>query len=114
MKNYQRVLPRDLFNESKLLEQIGRICLAIHDGKLTQLDFEHDGEAFDIQLSDEGGLYISNLEFLDSKNSPIFFSTNYNSRQKNPLMVLDPETEENLFVFGDSGEFSKHFLEKFA
>lgn len=113
MINYQRALPRDLFNESKLLEQIGRICLAIHDGRLTRLDFEHDGEAFDIQLSDDGELYIANLQFI-SDDTPIYFCTNYNSRNKNPLLVLDPETEENLFVFRDDGKFTSHFLKKFA
>ena len=114
MINYQRVLPRDLFNESKLLEQIGRVCLAIHDGKLNKLKINHDGSAFDIQLSDEGSLYISNLEFLDSDDLPVTFSTTYNSRIKNPLLFFDRCSEEDLDVFEDSGEFTKYFLDLFA
>lgn len=114
MINYQRVLPRDLFNEAKLLEQIGRVCLAIHDGKLNKLEINQDGSAFDIQLSDEGSLYISNLEFLDSEDTPVSFSTTYNSREKNPLLFFDRWTEEDRFVFKDSGEFTKYFLDLFA
>ena len=49
MINYQRVIPRDLFNESKLLQQLGFVCLAIHDYRLTRITFEDSGEAFDIQ-----------------------------------------------------------------
>lgn len=30
---YQRVIPRDLFNEAKLLKCLGRLSLFIHDGK---------------------------------------------------------------------------------
>ena len=113
MINYQRVLPRDLFNESKLLEQIGRVCLAIHDGKLNKLEINHDGSEFDIQLSNEGSLYISNLEFC-SEDLPVTFSTTYNSRIKNPLLFFNRWTEEDRFVFEDSGEFTKYFLDLFA
>ena len=114
MINYQRVLPRDLFNEAKLLEQIGRICLSIHDSQLTGLSFDHDGSSFDIQLSDEGSLYISNLEFLDTEGLPVSFTTNYNSRVKNPLLAHDREAEENYFVFDDQSNFTNRFLEKFT
>ena len=114
MINYQRVLPRDLFNEAKLLEQIGRVCLAIHENVLTRLSFDNDGSSFDIQLSDEGSLYISNLDFLDAENLPVNFTTNYNSRLKNPLLAHDLETEEDYFVFDDQGNFTSQFLKKFA
>ena len=114
MINYQRVLPRDLFNESKLLEQIGRICLSIHDSQLTGLSFDYDGSPFDIQLSDEGSLYISNLEFLDAEGLPVSFMTNYNNRDKNPLLAHDREAEEDYLVFDDRGDFTDRFLKKFA
>jgi hypothetical protein len=113
MNNYQRVFPRDLFNESKLLEQIGRIALAIHENQLRRLTLDHDGSPLDIQLSDEGSLYVSNLKFLDAEELPVTFSTTYNSRIKNPLLFFDRWTEEDRFVFKDSGEFTKYFLEKF-
>ena len=107
---YQRVLPRDLFNESKLLEQIGRICLAIHDNEIA-LNFEHDGEEFDINLTDCGKLYISNISFTNKEGECIAFTTNYNSRDKNPLCVTDPKTEDEFFVFDNIGKFSSSFLE---
>lgn len=114
MSDYQRVLPRDLFNESKLLEQVGRICLAIHDNELTKLSFDHDGSPFDIQLSDEGALYVCNIEFLDVEDLPVSFTTTYNSRAKNPLLTHDIETEEDYLVFDDQGNFTIRFLERFS
>lgn len=114
MSDYQRVLPRDLFNESKLLQQVGRICLAIVDNELTRLSFEHDDSAFDIRLSDKGSLYISNIEFLDVEGLPVSFKTTYNSRAKDPLLTHDVETEEDYLVFNDQGGFTSRFLERFA
>ena len=114
MIDYQRVLPRDLFNEAKLLEQVGRVCLSIHDSKLIPISFEHDGSPFDVQLSDEGSLYISNVVFWDVEGLAVSFWTNYNSRDKNPLLACDHETEEGYFVFDDQGNFTDQFLEKFG
>lgn len=41
--SYRRVLPRDLFNEAKLLKCLGQLSLMIHDGKC-ELRVEHSDE----------------------------------------------------------------------
>ncbi len=46
-QEYTRVIPRDLFNEAKLLKCIGRLVLLIHDGDHNNISFEHDGEPFE-------------------------------------------------------------------
>lgn len=62
---YQRVLPRDLFNESKLLKCIGQLVLLIHDGNCPNgLAFTHhdeDDEPFIIRLMEDGHLTITNI-----------------------------------------------------
>lgn len=61
-RNYFRVLPRDLFNEAKLLKCVGRLCLLIHDRTAPEsLAFEENGEPFRVALLDEGSLTIANL-----------------------------------------------------
>jgi hypothetical protein len=112
MRNYQRVIPRDLFNESKLLQQLGFLCLAIHDWKLSRLKFEDTGNRFDIQLSDEGELSVTNLTFLRGEEA-IRFWINYNSRTKNPLLFENPRTGDPDYVFDDQGEFTSRFFEQF-
>ena len=112
MHSYQRVVPRDLFNESKLLQQLGFLCLAIHDWKIGRLKLEDTGEPFDIQLSDEGELSVTNLTFLRGKEV-ISFWINYNSRIKNPLLFENPRTSDPDYVFDDNGGFTSRFLEQF-
>lgn len=117
MHNYPRVIPRDLFNESKLLQQLGFLCLAIHDRKITRLEVMDTGEPFDIQLSDSGELSVTNLEFLRPNfrqgEETIRFWTNYNSRTKNPLLFENPRTGDPDYVFDDNGEFTSRFFEQF-
>ena len=107
---YGLVLPRDLFNQGKILQQIGKLCLAIHNYELPTLEFELEGDNFDIGLSDSGNLYIGNLIFSMSEN-PIEFYTRYNSRESNPLLTINPVTKEEIYVFTDNGEFTEDFLE---
>ena len=61
---YKRVLPRDLFNEAKLLKCLGRLCLLIEDD-MCKLEYDHDdefAEGFVIgQLQECGGIYPLNL-----------------------------------------------------
>jgi hypothetical protein len=113
---YELVLPRDLFNQSKLLQQLGKLCLAIHDRKVQGISFWYnDGDNFDICLSDAGYLYCDNLLFtLTSNDKPIELYTSYNSRIPNPLLFADPSNGEEMFVFMDDEEdglFTNEFVD---
>lgn len=106
--NYTRVLPRDLFNEAKLLKCIGRLTLLIHD-KIAPigLDFEHDGDSFNIALDDVGNLQITNIRF--SFNDQILtFQTTYNSKANYPLYLIYDYCE--CAVFNENGDFDSDFL----
>lgn len=103
---YIRVIPRDLFNEAKLLKCIGQLTLFIHDGKGMGINFNHDDEAFEIGLNDEGSLSIRNIDFW-IEDYRLIFKTTYNSKRNYPLIC---ETEDNeIDVFDDNGQFTEEF-----
>lgn len=110
---YSRVLPRDLFNEAKLLKCLGKLCLHIHDGNkaLTGLKFEHetiDDEGFIIcQDDNDASLFILNIVFTFNDRE-LYFYTKYNSREDWPLFASfndDHSDEVNVFdLFGNIDE----------
>lgn len=107
---YQRVIPRDLYNESKLLKCIGRLVLLIHDGKeVNGMTFKHDGEPFEIdQLEDDGALYITNLRFI-LKGKQLLFKSAYNSKANYPLYLYFDYCE--YLVFDEAGEYTDEFID---
>lgn len=117
MSSYYRVIPRDLFNEAKLLKCWGQMCLAIHDGRdckgqpvPTGLSTELDDDARGFQVHqnpDTGELYLANLILLlDGHHVPI--ASSYNSRLAYPL-VFEFHGAAG-FVFNEDGSFTKDFL----
>ncbi len=110
MKTYQRVIPRDLFNEAKLLKCMGLLSLKILDG-LTPCSILIDecGEPFKIERTDEGGLYVSNYK-ITVNGIPCHFFTTSNNKEPYPFYVYIHNYEE-IPVFDDAGEFSPEFIE---
>ncbi len=113
--SYFRVIPRDLFNESKLLKCIGRLCLLIHDNKAPEeLSFEEteEGDRFKIELIESGELFVSNLRFYVkgaiNNDGIVTFKTAYNSKEPYPLFMEYCFDETK--VFDDEGEFTEEFL----
>ena len=111
--SYQRILPRDLFNEAKLLKCLGRVSLFIHEGKLPEgfvLSFfgAKQRQDFQIQQTVDGDIYVSNLQFTYKGNwIPVY--TSLNSRANYPLFGV---FEQNPFViFDEEGELDKEFKE---
>jgi hypothetical protein len=103
--NYTRVLPRDLFNEAKLLKCIGRLILLIHDGLTPcKMEFGHNGEPFEIIQDVDGNLSIANVQVL-IKGQPVELYTSPNSKKPYPLWY-DVDTN----VFDDDGNFSSEFV----
>jgi hypothetical protein len=108
---YQRVIPRDLFNEAKLLKCIGRLVLLIHDGDHNNISFEHDGEPFEIyQNQDDGSLSIENIYFSIGEDRLSFY-TNYNSKLNYPLFCTSTQDGETYSVFDEHGNYEPEFIE---
>lgn len=104
---YTRVIPRDLFNESKLLKCIGRLTLLIHDGfAINGMTFEHDGDPFSVALMDDGFLCITNIIF-EMNDENMLFKCQYNSKS-NYSLFLEYDYCDYL-VFDESGDYTKEF-----
>lgn len=110
--SYYRVIPRDLFNEAKLLKCLGQLALVIHDRvKVPRgLSLHHfaEDEGFRIEQDENSGaLYCTNLE-CSSCAGDVSLSLPYNSKDAYPLrFVRDEETEGR--VFNEDGTLSDEF-----
>jgi len=105
---YNRVIPRDLFNEAKLLKCIGRLCLLIHDGFDNGISFEHDGEPFQIGLMDDGFLAVNNIEF-SIGDEYLIIKSQYNAKTNYPLYLEHDYCD--YLVFDEQGEYTQEFKE---
>lgn len=106
--NYTRVLPRDLYNESKLLKCIGRLVLLIEDGHAPYgLQYEHEGEPFEIGLVEDGHLTFTNIHFSIGETE-LFLKTVYNSKNNYPLFLEYDNVDYE--VFDEHGHFTKEFF----
>jgi len=105
--NYERVIPRDLFNEASLLKCVGRLW--IETEKYRSVTFFHDGKAFDIrQDQGDGSIYIDNVRvFIDDISYSAFRPLN--SREPWPLtLVQDTGTGwRQIEVFTDEGKLTE-------
>lgn len=112
--SYQRVIPRDLFNESKLLKCIGQLALIIHDGvnvprelKLSHDDSDYAGFQIE-QNQDSGALYCANIQ-MTFAGQPIELALPYNSKEPYPLNYVVNDDDDGR-VFTDEGKLSHGFL----
>ena len=103
---YRRVIPRDLFNESKLLKCIGKISLLIHEQMIQGLNINHEdsGKGFIVrQHESDGSIFIENVHFFDNNGTPIYFSTALNSRDNWPLEM--EYKDEIYYPINDDGKY---------
>lgn len=113
--SYTRVIPRDLFNESKLLKCLGQLALIAHDGHdgkrqapIMGVEFRDDVDGgFIIEQRQEcGGLFVANLKFTVGLMEVDVF-TAYNSKSPYPLLFDSVEGEGD--VFNDDGTLTDAF-----
>jgi hypothetical protein len=131
--SYTRVLPRDLFNESKLLKCLGQLALNVHDGCAGSLEVKHTGAPFHIkQDPSDGSFYEAGIEwycwipvpppkllgsldrvFSRSWRMPLFFRAPLNSRVSYHLYVTykDDTGDHELAVFEEDGTMTHEFCE---
>lgn len=111
---YERVMPRDFFNEAKLLKCLGQLSLKIHDAdegaKGVVMHFCNSSEGCKIVLCEEGVLIDNNVE-VRIQEEIISVYTTYNSKGVYPLDALFPDFDE-VRVFDESGNFTTEFINK--
>jgi hypothetical protein len=72
---YIRVLPRDLFNEAKLLKCLGQLSLILHDGIgvrwAIRTEHEDSRNGFFIYKTPRDGIFCANLHYFLCKGPPL-------------------------------------------
>lgn len=110
--SYLRVLPRDLFNEAKLLKCLGQLSLILHDGVGIRwpmaLEFLSPSRGFVIdQDPGDASLRCTNLRLM-FRGFEIPLHTNYNSKDPYPLLFTNWDGDEGS-VFDDTGKLAEEF-----
>lgn len=108
---YKRVVPRDLFNEAKLLKCLGKISVSILDNKLHGLKEVHENssEGFEILQNEDGDIMCNNYYILKD-NKLIYLFTKLNSRLNWPLCTMNDDGDV-IYCFEDDGSFTQEFLD---
>jgi len=109
---HNRTMPRDLFNEAKLLKGLGQLALLIHEAGgaspllPASLHLDHDGETFAIeQHPHNGSLYVPSITlYVGHEMKVVALASEYNSKDPYPLTFDDLDR-----VFCDDGQFSAEF-----
>lgn len=107
---YERVIPRDLFNEANLLKCYGKLALVLNDHTniyRARVEMEDEGSSFLVaQNPDTGGIYLLNV-YLSIDGERQHLERPLNSRDPWPLYL---EYEGNpIPVFDESGNLSHEF-----
>jgi hypothetical protein len=107
---YQRVIPRDLFNEASLLKCYGALYIAMETAGTRAARFsQEDVEHFDIEQRDEdGSIYVANLTLIAGA-ARYLLTRPLNSRRPWPLYAerIDDRDFEPVPVFDDDGNLTE-------
>jgi hypothetical protein len=109
--SYQRVIPRDFFNEAKLLKCMGQLSLKILDGMLpdgVKIRIDECGLPFDVHQTDDGRLFLNDYD-VTINDTYVSMSTTYNSKDSYPLVCYHDDVETT--VFDENGNFTEEFIE---
>lgn len=113
--SYQRVIPRDLFNEASLLKCYGKLWLELEQRNLPHVSLSGPpvGEAFDVQQDWSSGAVTIRNVILRIDGWEVALWRPLNSREPWPL-YCPPVTVngDDIAVFTNDGELSPEFLAK--
>jgi hypothetical protein len=108
--SHKRIIPRDFFNEAKLLNCLGHLQLLIENNAFKGMEVEFDHEPFRILQDDsDGSLYVSNYN-LKINGQDVHLFIPYNTKDKFPLMAR--WHNEDYYVFSEDGKTMPAFFER--
>ena len=112
MTNYVRVIPRDLFNEAKLLKCLGQLYIE-SERSSGWLEIEHIDEGSGggweiVQNQDDGSISVANI-MVTVYGEPVAMYTPLNAREAYPLYAQFGEADEVL-VLTANGQLNDDFL----
>lgn len=109
-RDYHRIIPRDFFNEAKLLKCMGVLQLRIVDDQLPpglDIKIDESGEPFEI-CRDEASSRLIVINYPTTINKvEVIFQTALNSQRPYPFYCQ--VGEEEIEVFDDKGNFTEDF-----
>jgi hypothetical protein len=106
--SYQRVIPRDLFNEANLLKCLGKVYLNLENLNIQDVELIHDGGRFNIEQDEcSGVIYATNI-YLSVRETTYHFIRPLNSRGEWPLYMVDNSNE--IDVFNPDGSFTRELI----
>lgn len=118
--NYSREIPRDLFNEGRLLTELGHLSIAILNNKdwiadVLSMELENETSGFNIkQDENSGNIRVSNLSLKILSNlDHVDLYTNCNCKDKNALVFEYGEHSGDVFNGSEYSERFADFLESF-
>lgn len=113
--SYQRVIPRDLFNEANLMKCYGQLYLELEHMNVPGVELEHHGDNFIItQDESSGDLTINNILLVVGRKTYGFYRP-LNSREGWPLYLMTGDDPIPVFLPGTgvgylSDEFKRFIL----
>jgi hypothetical protein len=111
---FNRVIPRDLFNEAKLLKCLGNIYIQAEyqpPGTVEIHFFDHTDKGFDVCQNPADGMLYSNNISVRVHGLFVHVMTNYNSKDPWPLYAyITLDASEPIQVFNGEGIFTDEFL----
>lgn len=109
MNNYERVIPRDFFNEAKLLKCMGRLALLILDGFIPDgmdINVWESGGPFEIVQDQDGNLSVKNYPVIIGGKT-VYCYTLCNNQSPYPFCALIGD--EEIRIFDAEGNFTEEF-----
>lgn len=109
--SYNRVIPRDLFNEANLLKCLGHLAIKLEAIRGPELIEPEPGEAFVIEQDEDGAIACWTVT-LKVRDEPVLLSRPLNSRRAWPLYATHHgmrALDEPLEVFEQDGELTAEF-----
>ncbi|MEC7753794.1 MAG: LPD38 domain-containing protein [Bacteroidota bacterium] len=115
--NYRRVIPRDFFNESKLITMYSRFASFYNEGKLPEgFEVNRISDEFEASLSEEGEMYSGGVEVYYN-GEPVTLTMTYNSGKTDrfPLYITQESNDVwGIPVFNSDGELDSEFIEAYG
>lgn len=107
-ERFYRVIPRDLFNEAKILAMVSKFTQDVNEGKMPRGFIGKLNKKWTVALSEDGLLYISGFN-LTYKGQKADLTMNYNAGKmyRFPLQItVESMNLWNVSVYDENGELN--------
>ena len=105
-ERFHRVIPRDLFNEAKILAMVSKFSQDVNEGKMPRGFIGKLNKKWTVALSEDGELYISGFD-LKYKGHKADLTMNYNAGKmyRFPLQItVDSMDLWSVSIYDENGE----------